>query len=148
MTKTDRQSLSGIEYMRKLVAGEMVPSPMSRLLNFQLVEIDEGRAVVEAEPSLDHENGLGIAHGGLAATLLDTALGCAVNSVMPAGKVFTTLEMKVNYTLPITRETGVVTCTAHVVHVGSRTATAEGRIVDGNGKLYAHGSATCILFRE
>jgi uncharacterized protein (TIGR00369 family) len=157
MTKTNdetlsfaaaRKVMSGIEYMRKLVAGEVVPSPMSRLLNFQLVDVDEGRAVVQAEPSVDHENGLGIAHGGLAATLLDTALGCAVNSIMPAGKVFTTLEMKINYTLPITKDTGVVTCEAHVVHAGSRTATAEGRIVDSKGRLYAHGSATCILFRE
>lgn len=143
-----RQTMSGIEYMRKLVAGEMVPSPMSRLLNFQLVDVDQGRAVVQAEPSVDHDNGLGIAHGGLAATLLDSALGCAVNSVMPAGKIFTTLEMKINFTRPITAETGLVTCTATVVHVGSRTATAEGRVVDADGKLYAHGTATCILFRE
>jgi uncharacterized protein (TIGR00369 family) len=85
---------------------------------------------------------------GFAATLLDTALGCAVNSVMPAGKVFTTLEMKINFTHAVTRQTGTLTCSATIVHAGSRTATAEGRITDAGGKVYAHGSATFILYRD
>lgn len=143
-----RRTMSGLEYMRKLVAGELEASPMARLLNIRIVGVDEGRVVVTAEPTLEFENGLHIAHGGFAATLLDTALGCAVNSVMPAGKVFTTLEMKINFTRAVTRKTGTLTCTAEVVHAGSRTATAEGRIVNADGKIYAHGSATCILFRE
>ena len=84
----------------------------------------------------------------MAATLLDSATGCAINAMMPAGRIFTTLEMKVNYIRPITRETGEVRCEANVIHVGGRTATAEGRIVDRNGKLYAHGTATCMLFRS
>ena len=78
----------------------------------------------------------------------DVILGCAVNSVMPAGKVFTTLEMKINFTRAVTRKTGTLTCTANIVHAGSRTATAEGRILDAEGKVYAHGTATCILFRD
>ena len=121
---------------------------MAKLLNIRITSVDEGRVTVTAEPSLEFENGLRIAHGGFAATLLDSALGCAVNSVMPAGKVFTTLEMKINFTRAVTRETGTLTCAAAVVHAGSRTATSEGRIVDGRGKVYAHGTATCILFRD
>ncbi|HZB45076.1 MAG TPA: PaaI family thioesterase [Pyrinomonadaceae bacterium] len=86
-------------------------------------------------------------HGGLAATLLDSALGCAINTAMPAGRVFTTLEMKVNYVRPLTAATGEVRCEARVIHAGGRTATAEGRIVDAGGKLYAHGTTTCMVFR-
>lgn len=145
---TARRTMSGLEYMRKLVAGELEASPMARLLNIRIVDVSEGQVVVTAEPALEFENGLHIAHGGFAATLLDTALGCAINSVMPAGKVFTTLEMKINFTRAVTRTTGTLTCTANVVHAGARTATAEARIVSAAGKIYAHGTATCILFRD
>jgi uncharacterized protein (TIGR00369 family) len=142
-----RRALSGLEYMRQLMTGEREPSGMARLMNMRLVEVEEGRAVFAVEPDERHYNGLGIAHGGLAATLLDSALGCAINTVMPAGRVFTTLEMKINYVRPMRRETGEVRCEAEVLHAGSRVATAEGRIVDAAGKLYAHGTATCMLFR-
>ena len=120
---------------------------MVQLLDLKLVEVNEGRAVFTVQPDERHYNGLGIAHGGLAATLLDSALGCAINSMMPAGKAFTTLEMKVNYVRPIRRERGQLRCEANVIHAGSRVATAEGRITDEGGKIYAHGTATCILFR-
>ncbi|MBV9929240.1 MAG: PaaI family thioesterase [Acidobacteria bacterium] len=143
----ERRALSGLEYMRQLMTGEREPSGMARLMNMRLVEVEEGRAVFSVEPDERHYNGLGIAHGGLAATLLDSALGCAINTVMPAGRVFTTLEMKLNYVRPMRRETGEVRCEAVVLHAGSRVATAEGRILDGAGKLYAHGTATCMLFR-
>lgn len=143
-----RRMMSGLDYMRKIAAGELEISPMARLLNIRITEVDEGRVILSAEPSREFENGLHIAHGGFAATLLDTALGCAVNSVMPVGKIFTTLDMHINFTRAVTRGTGPLTCTAHVVHAGSRTATAEGRIVDAAGKVYAHGTATCILYRE
>lgn len=143
----ERRALSGLEYMRQLMTGEREPSGMARLMNMRLVEVEEGRAVFAVEPDERHYNGLGIAHGGLAATLLDSALGCAINTVMPAGRIFTTLEMKLNYVRPMRRETGEVRCEAEVLHAGGRVATAEGRIVDGAGKLYAHGTATCMLFR-
>jgi len=142
-----RNGLSGLEYMRKMAAGELPPSGMGQLLGFKLVEVSEGRAVFTVTPDERHYNGLGIAHGGLAATVLDSALGCAINTMLPAGRIFTTLEMKINYVRPLQRETGEVRCEATVIHVGGRTATAEGRIVDAAGKLYAHGTATCILFR-
>jgi uncharacterized protein (TIGR00369 family) len=144
----ERRALSGLEYMRQLMTGEREPSGMARLMNMRLVEVEEGRAVFAVEPDERHYNGLGIAHGGLAATLLDSALGCAINTVMPAGRVFTTLEMKINYVRPMRRETGEVRCEAEVLHAGSRVATAEGRLVDAAGKLYAHGTATCMLFRS
>lgn len=105
-----------------------------------------GDEVFSIKPEERHYNGIGIVHGGLAATLLDSAMGCAVNTMMPAGKIFTTLEMKINYLRPMRRETGDVLCEASVIHVGGRTATAEGRIVDREGRLYAHGTATCMLF--
>src|SRR2546421_5786644 len=141
-----RRIMSGFEYMRKMMTGELPPSGMVQLLTLKLVEVSEGRAVFTVQPDERHYNGLGIAHGGLAATLLDSALGCAINAMMPAGKIFTTLEMKINYVRPITRERGEVRCEANVIHAGGRVATAEGRIMDEAGKLYAHGTATCILF--
>jgi len=143
----DRKKLTGLEYMQQVMTGEVPPSGMGQLMNFNLVEVSEGHAVFTIQPDERHYNGLGIAHGGLAATLLDSATGCAINTMMPAGKIFTTLEMKVNYVRPMTRETGVVRCEANVIHAGKRTATPEGRIVDRDGKLYAHGTATCMLFR-
>jgi uncharacterized protein (TIGR00369 family) len=143
-----RERLSGLEYMRRLMAGDLPPSGMAHLMNFRLVEVSEGHAVFSIEPDERHYNGLGIAHGGLAATLLDSALGCAINTMMPPGRIFTTLEMKINYVRPMRRETGAVRCEASVIYVGGRVATAEGRITDAGGKLYAHGTATCMLFRS
>ena len=143
-----RDIITGLEYMRRVAAGEVEAGPFVRLLGMRITEVEEGRVVITVEMRPEHENGIGIAHGGLAATLLDSALGCAVNSVMPAGKIFTTLEMKINYVRAIRRNAGTLICTGTVVHAGSRTATAEGRIVDTNGTLYAHGTATCILFKE
>ena len=143
-----RATLSGLEYMRAVASGDIESSPMLRLLGMRMTEVESGRVVLVAEVRPEHENGLGIAHGGFAATLLDTALSCAVNTVMPAGKVFTTLEMKINYIRAVRRSDGVLTCVGNVVHAGGRTATAEGRIVDANGRLYAHGTVTCILFKD
>jgi len=143
----DRRRLTGLEYMQRVMTGEVPPSGMGQLMNFNLVEVSEGHAVFTIQPDECHYNGLGIAHGGMAATLLDSATGCAINTMMPAGRIFTTLEMKINYVRPMTRATGEVRCEANVIHVGGRTATAEGRIVDREGKLYAHGTATCMLFR-
>ena len=125
--------------------GELPAPPMLQLLNIRLVEVDAGRVVFAAEAEERFYNGTGVAHGGFAATLLDSALGCAINSMMPAGKRFTTLELKVNLTRPLTQEVGTVRCEARVVHVGGRVATSEGRITDRDGKLYAHGTTTCII---
>ena len=143
-----RDGLTGLEYMRRVAKGELEGAPLARLLGMRMTEVDEGRVVITGEVRPEHENGLGIAHGGFAATLLDSALSCAVNTVMPAGKIFTTLEMKINFVRAITRAAGTLTCIGNVIHAGRTTATADGRVVDANGKLYAHGSVTCILFRD
>lgn len=142
-----RSGMSGLEYMQKLAAGELPQSGMGRLMGFRITEVGEGYAVVTVVPDERHHNGIGIAHGGLAATLLDSATGCAINTMMTAGRIFTTLEMKINYVRPIRGDAGVVRCEARVIHAGSRTAYAEGRVMDEQGRLYAHGTATCMLFR-
>jgi uncharacterized protein (TIGR00369 family) len=142
------RGLSGLEYLRKIVAGELPRPPFSALLNFGLAELGEGRAVFTTEPAEYHYNPIGVVHGGLAATLLDSAMGCAVHSMLPAGAGYTTLEIKVNYVRPLTAETGEVRCEAQVIHVGGRTATAEGKVIDAAGKLYAHATTTCLIFRS
>jgi len=140
-----RRTMSGLEFFQRMLAGEMAPPPMIELLGIRLAEVEEGRVVFTATCEERFYNGTGVAHGGFAATVLDTALGCAVTSAMPAGRRFTTLELKVNLTRPITKEAGVLRADAHVVHIGGRTATSEGRLVDAGGRLYAHGTTTCIL---
>ena len=142
------RGLTGLEYLRKIVAGELPRPPMGALMDFGLAELEEGRAVFTVEPAEYHYNPIGVVHGGLAATLLDSAMGCAVHSTLPAGAGYTTLEIKVNYVRPMTAETGEVRCEARVIHAGGRTATAEGKILDAAGKLYAHGTTTCIIFRS
>ncbi len=139
--------LSGMEYLQKIVAGELPPPPIGALMNFRIAELGEGRAVFTVEPAEYHYNPIGVVHGGLAATLLDSAMGCAVHSTLPAGASYTTLEIKVNYLRPMSAETGLVRCEANIIHIGGRTAVAEGRVVDQRGKLYAHGTTTCIVSR-
>jgi uncharacterized protein (TIGR00369 family) len=141
------QGLSGLEYLRRMIAGELPRPPISALMNFRIAELEEGRAVFTVEPAEYHYNPIGVVHGGLAATLLDSAMGCAVHSLLPAGAGYTTLEIKVNYVRSMKAGTGEVRCEAKVIHIGGRTATAEGRIVDADGRLYAHGTTTCIIFR-
>ena len=142
------RGLSGLEYLRKIAAGELPRPPIGVLMNFSLAELSEGRAVFVVEPAEYHYNPIGVVHGGLAATLLDSAMGCAVHSVLPAGAGYTTLEIKVNFIRPMTAETGRVRCEAEVIHLGGRTATAVGRILDQDGKLYAHGTTTCLIFHS
>jgi uncharacterized protein (TIGR00369 family) len=140
-----RGAISGREFFERMLRGELAPPPMIALLGLRLVEVGDGRVVFAGTASDAHYNGLGVAHGGYAATLLDSAMSCAVATMYPAGRVFTTVELKVNFTRPIRAEVGEVTCAGHVIHSGSRMATAEGRIVDAAGKLYAHGTTTCML---
>lgn len=141
------RSMSGLEYLKAIQAGELPPPPIAALMNMTLGEASEGRIVFRAEPAEYHYNPLGTVHGGVAATLLDSAMGCVVQSLLPAGAGYTTLEIKVNYLRPITSSTGIVTCEGTIIHLGGRTATAEGRLTDAAGKLYAHGTTTCIIFR-
>jgi uncharacterized protein (TIGR00369 family) len=139
------RTMSGLELMRAMIAGRFPPPPIARLLDFRLVEVDHGHAVFECEPGEKHYNPIGVVHGGLAMTLLDSCMGCAVHTSLPAGTGYTTLEAKVNLVRAITATTGTVRAVGKVVHGGSRVATAEGRLVDASGKLYAHGTTTCIV---
>jgi len=140
-----RQTVSGLEYFRMMIAGRIPQPPMVSLLGLRLVEAEEGRVTFAGAATEAVYNGMGVAHGGFLATLLDSALGCAINTLMPAGRSFTTLELKINYTRPLRVENGEVRCEARVIHAGSRVATAEARVVDAEGKIYAHGTTTCIV---
>ncbi len=140
-----RAEVSGLEYFRRMVAGHLPAPPLVALLGLRIVEADHGRVVFAGTAHASFYNGMGVAHGGWAATLLDSAMGCAINTTMAAGRAFVTLELKVNYTRPLSAEAGEVRCEATVIFTGRRTATAEGRIVDHAGKIYAQGTTTCIL---
>jgi uncharacterized protein (TIGR00369 family) len=141
--------VTGLEFLHAIAAGEVPGAPIAELLGFDAIEADEGRVVFACMPGPHHYNPLGTVHGGLPATLLDSAMGCAVHSTLPAGAGYTTLELKVNFTRPITTDTGRILCEGTVVHRGGRTATAEGRVfAEDSGKLLAHGTATCLLLGD
>ena len=140
-------TLSGLDYMRAIARGEIEQPPMARLLGFGVVEVDEGRAVFTADPGEQHYNPIGVVHGGLAATLLDSAMGVAVHSTLDAGEGYTTLEFKVNFVRPITLDTGAVRPIGELIHGGRRVATAEGRLEDANGRVLAHATTTCLILR-
>lgn len=139
--------MSGLAYLRAIQTGELPAAPIALLLGMTFDEVREGSVIFSLQPAEYHYNPIGTVHGGVAATLLDSVMGCAVHTMLPAGVGYTTLEIKVNYVRSITCDTGRVYCEGNVIHVGNRTATAEGRLVDAAGKLYAHGTTTCIIFR-
>jgi uncharacterized protein (TIGR00369 family) len=137
--------LSGLELMRLMVAGELPQAPVADTLGFRLVEVERGHAVFECEPAEFHYNPIGTVHGGLASTLLDSATGCALATTLEPGQGWTTLELKANFTRPITADTGLMRCIGSVVHPGRTVATAEARLVDLDGRLYAHGTSTILV---
>ncbi len=139
--------MSGREYLEAVRAGKFPNSPISHLIGFRLVEIGDGSVVVECTPGEQHYNLVGNGtHGGFACTLLDTAMGAAVQASLPAGLAATTLELKVNMVRPITIESGRLRVEGRVVHPGRKVATSEGKILDARGKLYAHGTTTMMVF--
>jgi len=140
-------TMSGLEYLRAMLRGELAPPPILPLLGMEFIEVEEGRAVFALEPDEYHYNPIGTVHGGVACTLFDSAMGCAVHSTLPAGTRYTTLELKVNFLRPLSRETGRVLCEGKTIHVGGRVATAEARLVDTAGQLYGHATTTCMIFR-
>ena len=140
------RALSGMEYVQAIFAGELPAPPIADLMGFRGVDAEPGRAVFEMTPGPQHYNPIGSVHGGIALTLLDSAMGCAVHTLLERGVGYTTLEVKTNFVRPITLDTGVIRCEGNVLHRGSRVATAEGRLTDSSGKLLAHGTTTCLLF--
>ena len=141
-------TMKGTEFLQAIADRELPAPPMAHTLGLSLDEVEEGRAVFSADPAEWLYNPMGSVHGGFVATLLDSALGCAVHSTLPAGTGYTTVELKVNMVRALTATTGRILCEATIVHAGSRIATAEARVVDANGKLYAHGSTTCLILRR
>ena len=139
--------LSGLEVMQRIRDGELPASAMAQTMDFRFTTVEPGRVVVEGEPGRFVYNMWGIAHGGWAATLLDTCMGCAVNTTVPKGNGYTTVDLTINYVRPARAETGLVRADGRVLHAGRRTATAEGRLVAAtDGRLLAHGLTTCLIF--
>jgi uncharacterized protein (TIGR00369 family) len=137
---------SGLEIMQALLRGELPGAPIARTLDFLLVEVGEGRAVFQGTPGPAHLNPMGTIHGGWYATLLDSALGCAVNTLMPAGRGYTTAELSINLVRAIGPKAPRVRAEGKVVHCGRQLATAEGRLYGPDGTLYAHATTTCLVF--
>lgn len=140
------RSYDGLALMQNLIAGAVPAPPIAKTLGFSLVEVEHGRAVFECVPQLAHYNPIGVVHGGLAMTLLDSAVGCAVHTTLKKGDGYTTLEIKVNLTRALTKDTGLVRATGRVLHRGRSIATAEGDLRDAAGALYAHATTTCMIF--
>jgi uncharacterized protein (TIGR00369 family) len=142
-------TMTGMEYMRAIVAGTLPPPPIAVTLRMGPIELDEGRAVFAGDPGEEHYNPIGVVHGGYAATLLDSALGCAVHTTLPAGVGYTSLGLEAKFVRPITRDTGRVLCEANVLYRGRKQATAEANLTAADtGKLLAHGVATCMILGE
>ena len=138
--------LSGLEFLRKMARGELPMPPISVLMNVTGAEVEEGHVVFTAQPLECHYNPIGLVHGGFAATLLDSVMACAIHSRLPQGQAYTTLDLNTHYVRAITLETGPVRAEGKVVHLGARMATAEGRVIDAQGRLFAHGTTTCMVF--
>jgi len=138
-------SMSGLEFLHAMLSGKFPAPPICEALDFILVEAEQGRAVFEGIPSDRFRNPLGTVHGGWMSTVLDSALGCAVHSTLKAGQGFTTVDLAVSFVRAVHQSSGKMRCEAKVIHVGGRIATAEARLVDGEGKLYSHGTTTCLV---
>lgn len=139
---------SGMEVFEGIFAGEIPPAPIGDTLDFVAIHIEPGVAVFQGRPQRRHYNPLGTVHGGWFATLLDSAVGCAVHSTLPAGKGYTTLELKVNMVRSLNTQVPLVRAEGKLIHAGRQIATAEGRIIGPDGKLYAHATTTCLIFEH
>jgi uncharacterized protein (TIGR00369 family) len=138
---------SGLEALRAIMDGTAANPPIGQLLAFRLVAAEDGLAAFEAEPAEFHYNPIGVVHGGFAMTLLDSALGCAVLSTLPAGVTYTTTDTQVRFIRPITTATGTVRCEGRIIHVGRTTGIAEGRLTSAAGKVLATGTSACAILR-
>ena len=136
---------SGLEFLRAIVSGELPKAPIQELLGFELDEAEEGRVVFSIEPGEQHYNPIGSVHGGVAATLLDSAMGAAVHSTLPEGAGYVTLEVKFNLVRAITADTGRVVAEGRIIHRGRSVATVEGSLRAEGDKLLAHGTSTCLI---
>lgn len=143
----DLKSMSGLEFLQGIVSGKLPSPPISRIMGFGLGEVAPGFACFTCTPTYDHYNPIGSVHGGLAGTMLDSCMSCAVQTTLDKGFGYTTLEYRVHLVRGITDKTGPLRAEGRVVHGGKKVATAEGKIIDASGALYAHGTATCLIFQ-
>lgn len=146
VTPAELSAQDGLAFLRAIVAGTQPNPPISETLGFHLAEVDPGRAVFTCVPEFHHYNPIGTVHGGLAATLLDSALGCAIFSTLKRGDTWTTLELKLNFVRAMSKDTGLVRAEGRIIHRGRTVATSEGDLKDASGKLYAHATTTCMIF--
>jgi uncharacterized protein (TIGR00369 family) len=145
-TAASLRDRSGLEAIRMVAAGEVPPPPIAELLGMTITHVDHGHVIFAVEPAEWMYNPIGSVHGGVAATLLDSSLGCAVHTTLDAGVGYTTSDLQVRYVRPLSAATGRVLAESRVVHSGRRLATAEGRLyAEAGGKLFAHGSTSCLI---
>lgn len=141
--------MSGLEFMRAIFGGKLPRPPITETMGFTGATVEAGKVTFIGEAGEHLYNPIGIVHGGFAMTILDSAMGCAVHSTLAVGEAYTTLEVKVNFVRPITLEVGPVRCEGTVIHRGGKIATAEGRLIaERTGKLLAHGTTTCLVFKR
>ena len=138
--------MAGLDYVRAIQVGEIPPPPIAVVMNYSIAELEEGRAVFEGEPGEEHYNPIGVVHGGYAATLLDSAMGCAVHTTLPAGVGYTSIEIKVNYLRAVHATSGPLTAIGRVVKPGRRVAFAEGEVLDAQGRTVATASSSLLVF--
>jgi uncharacterized protein (TIGR00369 family) len=139
------RDMAGLDYLQAMVEGRLPPPPIVQLLGIRMVSVEPGLVRMDLPVGEYLYNPLGSVHGGAIATILDSVMGCAVHSVQPKGRGYTTLEIKVNYIRAITDAVGPVTAEGRVVHAGRSSAVADATLVDGAGKLYATASTTCLV---
>jgi uncharacterized protein (TIGR00369 family) len=140
------RTLDGLTLIRGIMEGKFPGPPIAKALGFWIDAVEPGKVAFAYEPVFDHYNPLGSVHGGVAATLLDSVMGCCIHTMLKAGTGFTTVEIKINYVRAMTEKTGRVRAEGKVINLGSRIATSEGRLTDDAGKLLAHGTTTCLVF--
>jgi uncharacterized protein (TIGR00369 family) len=141
------RTMAGIDVLRAIAGGTLPAPPIAGTLGFTVVSVDPGRVVFELTPAEFHYNPIGSVHGGVAATLCDSACGCAVHSMLPAGAGYASQDLSIKFLRPVTASTGTLRCEGTVIHLGSRTALAQASLSDGQGKLYAHATSSCLIFR-
>lgn len=146
-TATMARERDGLEFIQAMAVGAVPPPPIARLLGVRLASAVKGRVVFTLEPEEFHYNPIGSVHGGVYAMLLDSAAGCAVQTMLPLGTGYTSLDLSVRFLRPVRITTGTVTCTGTVTHLGRRTALAEAHLEDGAGALLATATSNCLLVR-
>lgn len=139
-------TMDGIDFLRKMASGEVPGAPIGAHIGMQIAEVDEGTVTFHCHPDESHYNPIGMVHGGLVCTLLDSALGCAVHTTLPKGTGYTSIEIKVNYLRPVTADSGPLVCTGRVTKSGRRVAFAEGEVLDNKGKTVATASGSLLIF--